>query len=222
MNYSMPYDWNLLYVLCHAKMTDIYLANCYFVLKVQSLMHASEIQRKDLDDCRSQIASLKIHIEKFHSERIFNGTDIERAQPLNPDYYEEETKVLHIDIKNHIEENVSISNSITSSLIKEGNEKNDNGGRHEANKSHFNEPFPGVSDIDKISDVSIHMINPIILEPFKDSCNGKATNDKNSLIHIQESEPLIDDSLLVQSLVHPQGLVTSDKMVSSKNIKNRS
>lgn len=184
------------------------------------MKHASEIQRKDLDDCRSQIASLKLHIEDFHDEKTFNGTDTEQAQPLNTDYYKEETKVLLIDKKkDQIEENVSTNNTITSSLINEGKEKRGRRGRHEAKKSYSNEPFPGVSDIDMISDVSIHMINPINLEPFKDSCNGKATNGNNSLVQIQESESLIDDNVLVQSLVNPSGLVTSEKMVSSKNIK---
>ncbi|KAG0464081.1 hypothetical protein HPP92_020150 [Vanilla planifolia] len=57
-------------------------------LLVQSLKQSAELQRKELNDCRAEITSLKLHIEGSQASRAWNAGDSE-SQPAFVDKNEE-------------------------------------------------------------------------------------------------------------------------------------
>ncbi|GKV16736.1 hypothetical protein SLEP1_g27333 [Rubroshorea leprosula] len=68
-------------------------------LMVQDLKQALEFQRKELNGCRAEITSLKMHIEGSLSGRNLVNTDVESVQSQDLESYREEIKSLQMEIE---------------------------------------------------------------------------------------------------------------------------
>ncbi|KAG9450463.1 hypothetical protein H6P81_010428 [Aristolochia fimbriata] len=66
---------------------------------VQSLKQSHEHQRKELNECRAEITSLKMHIEGSRSFRGWVGGDSENVKATQTDDYEAEIKSLKMEIE---------------------------------------------------------------------------------------------------------------------------
>lgn len=66
---------------------------------MQSLKQSLERQRKELNDCRAEITSLKMHIEGSRSVRNLLAGDSEHMQSGSLDSYKEEIKLLQKEIE---------------------------------------------------------------------------------------------------------------------------
>ncbi|XP_021296413.1 lisH domain and HEAT repeat-containing protein KIAA1468 [Herrania umbratica] len=67
--------------------------------QIQDLKHAWEHQRKELNDCRAEITSLKMHIEGSRSVQISADTNVNPAHSGALESYEEEIKSLQMEIE---------------------------------------------------------------------------------------------------------------------------
>lgn len=184
----------------------------YYILKVQTLKQTLELQRMELNDCRSEITSLKMYIEGLRVGQTWTGGDTE---PLHTDNYKEETISLPMEVKSLKEENVSTSSSSISNLINEEKENGKKiGGINEDKKSNSNESFPRVSNNGENGD----MIVTATGKTYKDSSNGNTIIEKYGSA-LQESGLSNDEKIVVQSSINRKGYIASDKMVSAKNKK---
>lgn len=71
----------------------------FFFFQVQSLKQSLESQRQELNECRAEITSLKMHIEGARSARNFIASDFEGVDLPSTDSYKEEIKVLQNEIR---------------------------------------------------------------------------------------------------------------------------
>lgn len=181
----------------------------YYILKVQTLKQTLELQRMELNDCRSEITSLKMHIEGLRVGQTWTSGDTE---PLHTDNYKEETKSLPVEVESLKEDDAFKSSSNVINLINEEKEKEEKiGGRDEDKKSHPNESFPRVSN----NNVNGDVIGTTTGKSDKDSSNGNAIIEKyGSTLH--ESGASNDDKIVVQSPINHKDYTASDKMVSAK------
>lgn len=58
-----------------------------------------ELQRKELNDCRAEITSLKMHIEGYHSGRSMMANDVDPIQSQSVENYKEEIISLQMEIE---------------------------------------------------------------------------------------------------------------------------
>ncbi|XP_077253234.1 HEAT repeat-containing protein [Tasmannia lanceolata] len=79
---------------------------------VQDLKQSLELQRKELNECRAEITSLKMHIEGSRAGRVRVGGDTENVQASEIDNYKAEIKSLQREI-----ERLKVGNSIIESPI---------------------------------------------------------------------------------------------------------
>ncbi|XP_022759283.1 lisH domain and HEAT repeat-containing protein KIAA1468-like [Durio zibethinus] len=83
---------------------------------IQDLKHACEHQRQELNDCRAEITSLKMHIEGSHSVQNSVATNVDSTQSQAFKSYKEEIKSLQVEIERLKAEKTHISDLVDSSF----------------------------------------------------------------------------------------------------------
>lgn len=83
-------------------------------MQVQDLRKALEHQRKELYDCRAEIAALKMHIEVSRSLQNLVATDVDVVQSQPFEKYKEEIKVLQMEIERLKEKSTNAPDSVVS------------------------------------------------------------------------------------------------------------
>ncbi|XP_072993401.1 uncharacterized protein [Typha latifolia] len=69
-------------------------------LLVQNLKQSLDIQRKELNDCRAEITSLKMHIEGDRTSKGWGSGESINIKSIDVDYSKEELKLLHNENEN--------------------------------------------------------------------------------------------------------------------------
>ncbi|XVF20742.1 hypothetical protein REPUB_Repub12eG0029200 [Reevesia pubescens] len=82
---------------------------------VHDLKQGWEHQKKELNDCRAEITSLKMHIEGSRSVQNFVATNVDSAQSQALENYKEELKSLQMEIERLKEEKRNIPDLVDSS-----------------------------------------------------------------------------------------------------------
>lgn len=83
---------------------------------MQVLKQSLEHQRKDLNDCRAEITSLKMHIEGYRSGRSWATSDVDDVQSQSLERYKEEIKSLQMEM-----ESLKAKNSIATDALDSSN-----------------------------------------------------------------------------------------------------
>ncbi|XVE72125.1 hypothetical protein DITRI_Ditri11bG0013400 [Diplodiscus trichospermus] len=83
---------------------------------VQDLKHAWEHQRQELNDCRAEITSLKMHIEGSRSVQNLAASNVDSAQSQALESYKEEIKSLQTEIERLKAEKTNFSGLFDSSF----------------------------------------------------------------------------------------------------------
>lgn len=73
---------------------------------MQDLKQSLEHQRKEINDCRAEITSLKMHIEGSHLGKNLVVSDVNTVQSQSSEKYEEEIKKLQMEIELLKENNI--------------------------------------------------------------------------------------------------------------------
>ncbi|XP_022133812.1 lisH domain and HEAT repeat-containing protein KIAA1468 homolog [Momordica charantia] len=90
---------------------------------VQDLKKSWEHQRKELNDCRSEITALKMHSSGSHSNSYSVVNDADPGQLQSSETYKEEIKLLQIEIENLKAKNMNSSDPVEQIVLKEVTEK---------------------------------------------------------------------------------------------------
>lgn len=80
-------------------------------MQIQELKKSLEVERKELNDCRAEITSLKMHIEGFRANSGWIGADNEQPLPSTIESYKAEIKSLQIEIEKLKENAVAARNT---------------------------------------------------------------------------------------------------------------
>uniref|UniRef100_A0A7N0UGV9 HEAT repeat-containing protein n=1 Tax=Kalanchoe fedtschenkoi TaxID=63787 RepID=A0A7N0UGV9_KALFE len=79
---------------------------------VQESKQSIEHQRKELNDCRAEITALKVHIEGSRSGKTWISDDADNAQNSSTDKYQEQIKLLQIEIARLMSKNHHVIDSV--------------------------------------------------------------------------------------------------------------
>ncbi|XP_011097164.2 lisH domain and HEAT repeat-containing protein KIAA1468 homolog [Sesamum indicum] len=111
---------------------------------VKGLKKTSESQRKELNDCRAEITSLKMHIEGALSGKILLLTDSAQMRTSSPGKHNEETELFQKEIEMSKVKNSPNAEPTETIKVEEGNE----GQVHDAEEPKVNETgSPGASPL---------------------------------------------------------------------------
>lgn len=90
------------------------------MFQVQDLQQSLKRQRKELNDCRAEITSLKMQIEGAQSRRRLISIDVEQAESLPLESYKERIEVLQEEI-----EQLKATKSVSSYSVEPLNNENE-------------------------------------------------------------------------------------------------
>ncbi|KAF9595015.1 hypothetical protein IFM89_036033 [Coptis chinensis] len=93
-----------------------YLSSTNEATEVQDLKQSLELERKELNNCRAEITSLKMHIEGSRSSKNWVIGDIEHLQSQSLENYKEEIKSLQMEIDS-LKAEKSVARSPLESII---------------------------------------------------------------------------------------------------------
>lgn len=175
-----------------------------------------ELQRKELNECRAEITSLKMHIEGARASRNWAAGEIENVQLFQIDNNADDLKSLNMETENikgmnssseNLESIISLSeDTLPMEKAVEMNE--------EIALSNSIEPVSGSSEGNVVNqpleqegiDHSIMPANQLI-----NSCNGNVESKGNALDHL--FKPSLEDVSVIHKSDSPKHVMTSEKMV---------
>ncbi|KAL0431339.1 UNVERIFIED_CONTAM: RAB11-binding protein RELCH [Sesamum radiatum] len=128
---------------------------------VKGLKKTSESQRKELNDCRAEITSLKMHIEGALSGKILLLTDSAQMRSSSPGKHNEETELFQNEIEMSKAKNSPNAEHTESIKGEKGNE----GQVHDIEEPKINETgSPGVSPLADLAKAGTHMTEKKVSE----------------------------------------------------------
>ncbi|KAK8939037.1 hypothetical protein KSP39_PZI011174 [Platanthera zijinensis] len=179
-------------------------------LLVHALKQSLEFQRKELNECRAEITSLKMHIEGSRASKGWNTGKMEATPPLCIDR-KEETRSQHMETET-TKLTVVREESLNSSVNQVYDSQPEENALHLVSKTLSASHFENTIVINDGLECNKSKINTTTSEGSFVSCNGNNDQDReNNIEHIAQST-VPEGSSLTHKTDSPTTGTTTDKM----------
>jgi len=191
--------------------------------QIQELKQSWERQRKEINDCRSEITSLKMHIEGSRSGMNVLASDVDAVQSQSLEKYKEEIKSLQMEIAGLKAKGAYASESIDNSTSeKETCQAEEKVVEIDEDKTIVSHPVDvaGVLGNGDVLPLSINETNKPeeVLEDLLNSCSDEnALVDNSVLVTKQNGEAPSEDGTLQLESDNLGDKAASENMASSSS-----
>jgi len=191
--------------------------------QIQELKQSWERQRKEINDCRSEITSLKMHIEGSRSGMNVIASDVDVVQSQSLEKYKEEIKSLQMEIAGLKAKGADASESIDNSTSeKETCQAEEKVVEIDEDKTIVSHPVDvaGVLGNGDVLPLSINETNKPeeVLEDLLNSCSDEnALVDNSVLVTKQNGEAPSEDGRLQLESDNLGDKAASENMASSSS-----
>ncbi|KAL9671899.1 hypothetical protein QQ045_009472 [Rhodiola kirilowii] len=175
---------------------------------VQELRQSIEHQRKELNDCRAEITALKMHIEGTRCGKTSNSDEADDGQPVSTDKYQEEIKLLQMEIErlksknNDVFDYVNLGESVKESTPAE--EKVVEIDEHRSAQSQITDVPSGVNS-EQVPTVLHETFSKNADKPLETpldvrTCSNEPASQNNGVMLTQDSQDPLNPSLDAQDV----------------------
>lgn len=210
------------YVYFHACVyVCIYLFFWFFYFQIQVLKQSWERQRKELNDCRSEITSLKMHIEGSRSGKNLVASDVDAVQSQFLEKYKEEIKSLQLEIE-RLKEKITSASQSTDTIYSEkvSLQTEELVGEIDENKAIISHPVDmskvsGNDDVQPLATDNTDKHEEVSQDLLKSQSNENGSCQNSERVYKQNGELTTEDSRLHLKLDSLSGEAASENTASS-------